>query len=139
MVVDVRRGVLLPLGDIIGGPCLLHRRGAVRVRSPQFFGLTALLLDLLAHRCQLLLALLGKRLLDRLGQVLSDEPGELVALGVHDAVEPEVQLRLVELEELVEQLDEAFLVTVDCCYIHWAIPSSLAKISKINAICAKRG
>lgn len=109
---------MLTFGDIVGGPCLLYRRGTIRIRGAQLFGLPALLLDLLAYRRQLLLALLGKCLLDGLREVFTDESGKLVALGMHDSVQPEIQLRLVELKELVQKVDETLLAVVRGCYSH---------------------
>ena len=54
------------------------------------------------------LRLVGKRAArelvgDGLGQVFRDEPLDHVSLAIHDAVDSEVQVRAVELEELTEE------------------------------------
>ncbi|MBK6552185.1 MAG: hypothetical protein IPG11_17540 [Flavobacteriales bacterium] len=100
----------LGLGGVHGiGPAalgLLHGIHFLRVRRTEFLGLgqgvliSGLQFGLLAG------AAIGKGLLHFIQQVVLQKALHLLGLGVHDAVKPEVELGLVQLEQLLELFDE---------------------------------
>jgi len=54
----------------------------------------------------------SKGVVDLTSQIIFDNCLNLTAFGVHDAADTKVQLRLVELEQLVQQVDGFFFLGV---------------------------
>src|SRR5579885_2156085 len=102
-VVEVRVNVVLEGGDVHGlgefRPELLDAREALGICA-QLLGLLDGLGQLGLDRASVL-GLVGLEGLADLGQkIVIEKAGDFLALGVHDAVDAEVQLGLVELEHL---------------------------------------
>ena len=121
VVVDGRLGRVSAVRARGGGPCfqvaLKYRPGRIRIRpqltiradgvvTPVFQNAASQLLNAVGS-----LVLLGQRPgaqcgVDGGGQLLGDEPLHDVALVVHDAVDAEIEVGAVELEQLAQQVLE---------------------------------
>jgi len=106
VVVNLCLGTRGVFGRSERGFGLLHGLGLFRVGRPERFGLGYGVVVCLLEVSDAGGIALAELLLDRLEQVVLQEGRHLPGLGVHDPVEAKIQIRLVKLEQLLEQPDE---------------------------------
>ena len=130
-VLLAERGAMVGLGQVTVGV-----EGVLAQRLRDLLGnLLQLLGGLGLVRQRVTIQLIG----DSLRQILRDEPLDHVPLVVHDAVDAEVQVRAVELEQLSQELLEFLSVRCHVQSFHFQSPPEVTYLyQKFNFIAISR-